>query len=136
MKAGSLLLLRISLGLLMVFWGIDKLVNIEHGLLVSEHFYLNLFSSPLVLKAFGVVQIMLGIAVIVGIARRIAYPALIAITAVTMLGVWRSIVDPWGWVLEGANALFYPSLIIFAGALVLHGFRSEDVLSMDEKMHR
>jgi hypothetical protein len=37
--------------------------------------------------------------------------------------VWRSIVDPWGWYLTGTNALFFPSLIIFAGAVVLLAFR-------------
>ncbi|MGI8672294.1 MAG: hypothetical protein ACR2LU_06765 [Luteitalea sp.] len=42
-----------------------------------------------------------------------------AITAMTMAGVWRSIVDPWGLILAGSNALFYPSLIIFAAALGL-----------------
>ena len=134
MKAGSLLLLRISLGLLMVLWGIDKLVNTKHGLLVSAHFYLDLFTSPLLLKVFGVAQILLGVAVLLGIARRVAYPVLLVITAVTLLGVWRSIVDPWGWYLEGSNVLFYPSLIIFAGAWILHAFRSDDRLSVDENM--
>lgn len=41
------------------------------------------------------------------------------ITGVTLAGVWRSIVDPWGWYLTGTNALFYPSVVIFAGVLVL-----------------
>jgi hypothetical protein len=45
MKPASLLLLRISLGLLMVLWGTDKLVNVQHGLLVSQAFYFGLFSS-------------------------------------------------------------------------------------------
>jgi hypothetical protein len=43
-----------------------------------------------------------------------------------MLGVWKSIVDPWGWFLTGANTLFYPSLIIFAGVLILIAFADED----------
>jgi len=38
MKPISLLLLRVSLGLLMLLWGADKLVNVEHGLRVSEGF--------------------------------------------------------------------------------------------------
>jgi hypothetical protein len=47
--------------------------------------------------------------------------------------VWRSIVDPWGWYLEGANVLFFPSLIIFAAALVLAAHRAEDALSVDAR---
>ena len=39
----------------------------------------------------------------------------------TSIGVWKSIVDPWGWFLDGSNVLFYPSAIIAAGALLLWG---------------
>lgn len=131
MKAKSLLLLRISIGVLMVLWGIDKLVNVEHGIAVSEGFYGGLFSAPVLLQAFGVLQILLGFGVIVGLRRTLLYPALLVITGVSVLAVWRSIVDPWGWVLEGSNVLFYPSLIIFAGSLVLWAFREEDVLALD-----
>jgi len=131
MKAGSLLVLRISLGLLMLIWGIDKLVNVEHGLEVSKHFYLDLFSSTTLLQAFGALQIILGLAVVLGWLRRFAYPVLLLITGATLLGVWRSVVDPWGWYLEGGNVLFYPSLIIFAAAWVLYCFRDEDTRALD-----
>ena len=131
MKAGSLLVLRISLGLLMLIWGIDKLVNVEHGLEVSKHFYLDLFSSTTLLQAFGALQIILGLAVVLGWLRRFAYPVLLLITGATLLGVWRSVVDPWAWYLEGGNVLFYPSLIIFAAAWVLYCFRDEDTRALD-----
>ncbi|WP_189453132.1 hypothetical protein [Cognatilysobacter bugurensis] len=131
MKAASLLVLRLSLGLLMVIWGIDKLVNVEHGLEVSKHFYLDLFSSTTLLKAFGVLQIILGLAVVLGWLRGFAYPVLLLITGATLIGVWRSVVDPWGWYLEGGNVLFYPSLIIFAAAWVLYCFREDDTHALD-----
>jgi uncharacterized membrane protein YphA (DoxX/SURF4 family) len=133
MKPRSLLLLRVSLGLLMLIWGVDKLVNVRHGLTVSEHFYLGAFSSAALLQAFGVVQIALGALVLLGAARRYAYPLLLAVTGATLLGVWKSVVDPWGWYLAGANVLFYPSLIIFAGSLVLWAFRDEDRLALDHR---
>ena len=112
MKAASLLLLRGSLGLLMLIWGADKLVNVDHGLAVSERYYLGAFSSAALLRAFGVAQLALGALVLLGVARRYAYPVLLAVTGATLLGVWKSVVDPWGWYLEGANVLFYPSLIM------------------------
>lgn len=130
MRHGSLLLLRVSIGLLMVFWGIDKLVNVEHGVQVSEGFYLGLFSMPVLLQVFGVFQVLLGLLVIAGVARSLLYPVLLAITAATALGVWKSIVDPWGWYLQGSNVLFYPSLIIFAASLVLWAFRDDDTLAL------
>ena len=128
MKARSLLLARVSLGLLMLIWGVDKLVNVQHGLDVSQSFYFGAFNSAALLQAFGAAQMALGVLVVLGVGRRFAYPALLAVTGVTLLGVWRSVVDPWGWYLKGANVLFYPSLIIFAASLVLWAFRAEDRL--------
>ncbi|MEO7501247.1 MAG: DoxX family membrane protein [Gemmatimonadaceae bacterium] len=133
MREGSLLLLRVSIGTLMLVWGADKLVNVAHGLLVSEKFYLGLFSAPGLLKVFGVFQILLGLLVVLGLLRRYSYPVLLAITTATLLGVWRSVVDPHGWVIAGGNVLFYPSIIIFAGVLVLWSFRPEDRLSIDAR---
>ena len=131
MKAWSLFLLRVSTGLLLVFWGLDKLVNVEHSVGVAERFYLGVGAAIWFLNAFGVIEILLGVLVVVGKWRRFAYPAMLAIFTVSGLSVWKSIVDPWGWVFEGTNALFYPSLIIFAGALVLWGFREHDTIALD-----
>ena len=130
MKPRSLLLLRVSLGLLMLIWGVDKLVNVQHGLEVSKHFYLGAFNSVVLLQAFGVAQMALGVLIVLGVGRRIAYPALLAITGATLLGVWKSVIDPWGWYLEGASVLFYPSLIIFAASLVLWAFQDDDRLAV------
>lgn len=129
--ATSLLLLRVSIGMLMLIWGADKLANVAHGLLVAEKFYFGLFTAPGLLKAFGVFQIVLGLLVVFGVARRYAYPVLLVITATTLIGVWRSVVDPWGWMIKGGNVLFYPSFIIFAGVLVLWSFQREDRISLD-----
>lgn len=128
MKAKSLLLLRVSLGLFLVIWGIDKLANVEHGLDVSDHFFFGAFSHRLLLQAYGVAEIAVGALIMLGLGHRVTYPVLLAITGMTLLGVWKSIVDPWGWWLEGGNAIFFPSLIIFAASLVLWAFRDEDRL--------
>ncbi|MGH7558959.1 MAG: DoxX family membrane protein [Gemmatimonadota bacterium] len=130
-KAASLLLLRISLGLLMLIWGADKLANVEHGLSVSEGYYFGLFTSQLLLRIFGIFQIILGLLIVLGAVRRFAYPILLVITCATLIGVWRSIVDPWGWYLQGNYIHYFPSLIVFTAALVLFTHRSEDHLSLD-----
>ena len=114
--------LRVSLGLLMLVWGADKLANPAHGMQVAEHFYFGLPAPRGAMAVAGALQIALGALVALGVARRVAYPALAAVTGLTLLGVWRSVLDPWGWWLTGTNALFFPSLIIFAGVLVLLAF--------------
>ena len=111
--------LRASLGYLLVIWGADKLVNPAHGISVSDWLYFGWFSQRWMMQAFGAVEIGLGVVVVAGLWTRVAYPLVAVITGATLLGVWRSVVDPWGWYLDGTNALFYPSLIIFAAVLLL-----------------
>ncbi len=125
-KAWALLFLRVSLGLLMLVWGIDKFAAPDHGVAVAERFYFGLFGTAALMPVLGTAQLVLGLLVTLGIARRYAYPALLAVTGLTLVGVWRSVVDPWGWYLERTNALFFPSLIIFAAVLVLYALRDED----------
>jgi len=111
--------LRVAIGYLFVIWGADKLVDPAHGIKVSDWLYFGWFSERWIMSGFGVFEVILGLLVMTGFWKRVAYPAIAVITGVTLLGVWRSIVDPWGWYLTGSNALFYPSLIIFAAVLVL-----------------
>lgn len=126
MKSASLFLLRLSLALLMLVWGVDKLVNPAHGAAVAERFYFGLLSSESLIPVLGGAQIALAALVGAGLFRRYTLPVLAAITGTTLIGVWRSIVDPLGLVLERTNLLFFPSLIIFFGVLVLIAFQGED----------
>lgn len=133
MKIVSLLILRVSLGLLILIWGVNKLINVGHAAAVSKGFYLDLFSQPVVLQAFGALQSLVALAIIVGFMRGLTYPVLIAITGITLAAVWRSILDPLGFVFaEGTNVLFFPSLIVFAGALVLMAFKDDDKYAIDK----
>ncbi len=128
MKIWSLLALRISLGGLLGFWGIDKLVNTAHSIHVSDHFYFGVLSSPIVMYVVGTGQILLSILIILGLYKKYTYPLQTIILGIGALAVWKSIIDPWGWYLEGTNVLFYPSLIIFAASWVLLAFKDQDTL--------
>ena len=129
----ALLALRVALGLLMLVWGADKLANPAHGMQVAERFYFGMPSPRALMPAAGIAQLALGALVILGLARRVAYPALALVTGTTLLGVWRSVADPWGWWLTETNTLFFPSLIVFAGVLVLLAFRADDRLALDAR---
>jgi putative oxidoreductase len=136
MQRSSLLFLRVSLGGLMVYWGVDKLINVKHGLTVAEKFYGGMPVAERMMQLFGGLQIVLGGMIIVGLLLRFAYPALLLVTGTTLIAVWKSIVDPFKLMLDGGNLMFYPSLIIFAGALVLFAFRAEDRLVLDRPPRR
>jgi putative oxidoreductase len=133
MKNITLLLLRISLGWLLVIWGADKVFNVEHGMAVANKFYFGFLAAESALPVAGVLQILIGLAVVVGFARRWVYPIQVLLNGASLLAVFKSVVDPWGWVLTGTNALFYPSLIIFAASLLLIAFREEDTLVLDKR---
>lgn len=134
MKRWGLCLLRITTGWLLVMWGLDKLFNVEHGQAVAETFYLGIGSQAAVLNVLGVLQIILGALVVLGLWRRRAYPVAFVVLLITALGVWKSIIDPWGWFLDGSQVLFYPSAIIAAGALLLWGTIDEDEMTLDVKL--
>ncbi len=133
MKQWSLMALRVTVGWLMVLWGLDKVTNVEHAVRVSDGFYGGLISGTTVWQVAGVAQIVLGLLVVLGLWRRLAYPVLLAVTGITLLAVWRSIIDPHGFVIEGGNLLFFPSSTIFFAALTLRAFQSEDELAVDAR---
>lgn len=134
MKRWGLLLLRVSTGWLLVMWGADKFANVEHGQRVAESFYLGIGSQAIVQNVFGGLEMLLGLFVVAGFWRKRAYPVAFVVLLITALAVWKSILDPWGWVLEGSQVLFYPSIIILAGAMVLWGTMDQDELTLDARL--
>ena len=134
MKRWGLFLLRVTIGWLLVLWGIDKFQNVEHGQAVAEAFYFGIGTQAVVQQVFGAVEILLGALVVLGLWRRRAYPLMFAILLITAIGVWKSILDPWGWFLDGSQVLFYPSAIIAAGALLLWGTIDEDGMTLDARL--
>lgn len=134
LRSISLLLVRVSLGWLMVLWGFDKIINVEHAVRVSEGFYGGIVSAASVWTGLGYAQVILGLLVSVGLLRRFTYPVLLAVTGTTLLAVWKSIVDPFGLVVEGGNLVFFPSSTIFFAGLVVLAFRSEDAFSVDARL--
>lgn len=132
MKRIGLCALRVTTGWLLVMWGVDKIADVEHGLRVTQAFYGGVFGgSALLHHVLGGLQALLGALVVLGLWRRRTYPVMFLALAGTAAGVWKSVVDPWGWFLDGANVLFYPSAIILAGAAVLWGTIDEDTLALD-----
>jgi len=134
MNSIALLLLRVSLGWLMVVWGVDKLTDPAHGQAVAESFYLGLGSGGAFLTVAGIFQVLVGLATVLGLFRRITWPILAVVNGITLLAVWKSIVDPWGFFLEGGNLVFYSSAVIFAGILVGWSAVEDDSLALDRAL--
>ncbi len=134
MKAFSLLALRISIALLVLLWGMDKIVDPDHAIRVSDNFYFGLLSVSALMPVLGAGQIVVAVMAMIGSFRKIIDPIILLINLGSLAGVWRSIIDPWGWVLDGTNVLFFPSLIVAAGCLVLIAFQDEEVFVLDRRV--
>lgn len=136
LQAGALFFLRASIALLVLIWGLDKLVDPGHAIAVSDRFYFGLLSHPALLPIVGAAQVGVAILGLVGLFRRWVDPVILLINLGSFLSVWQSIVDPWGWVFEGTNALFFPSLIVLAGCILLLAFRDYETLALDLRLGR
>lgn len=135
-KTLSLLFLRVSLGGLLLVWGVNKIVNVDYSQAVADNFYFGFLSAEDLLPLAGAGQMLIGLLVVIGLFRRWVYPLQLILNAASLIAVSASIIDPWGWYLQGTNVLFYPSLIIFAASLVVIAFREEDRLSLDATKQR
>ncbi|CAA9262327.1 MAG: hypothetical protein AVDCRST_MAG93-2240 [uncultured Chloroflexia bacterium] len=79
----SLLLLRLSLGLVMMVWAFDKILNPSHGAAVLDSFYGLSGVGESLIPMVGVGQALIVLAFLLGIARTWSYGALLLMHAVT-----------------------------------------------------
>lgn len=137
----ALMALRIAIGLLLFWWGLAKIVNPGIGVGISRAFYFDLFNNRDLQFWFGFAELTLGAFVAAGFLRRITLPLQLVVTGWTSLMVWNALLDPFALYLPvdrivGFQHLFYPSLIILVGTVVLMLFREEDRLSLDRLLQR
>ena len=135
MKAWSLLALRASTGLLLLIWALVRLAATDAAIGVSDKYYFGLASSAMLQYVLGVVQVLLALAVIFGLFRRVSYPLQAIWLGLGALFVWKSIIDPLGIVFgqDNVQILFFPSLTVFIATLVLLAFKDEDRLALDRR---
>jgi putative oxidoreductase len=118
----ALLALRITLGLFLLQWGIEKFVVPQSNVFIWEHFYgVNL--SQALGYAFGAAEIAIALCMIVGLFRTIVYGAALILHAVTVLVTWRQLIDPWG---DPINHLFTAGVPVLGGFLALFLLRHWD----------
>lgn len=139
MKAWSLLLLRIGTGLLLMLWGALRLMTPAAGPGLAQKYYSGFMNGPVFQLAFGLAEVIVGLLVVAGLFRRVAYPAQALVLVPGALMLWRYLLDPMGLYLldrETSQILFFPSITVAAAALVLIAFRDEDRLALDALLAR
>ena len=133
-KAGSLLLLRIGTGLLLILWGALRVFSPTAGPGLANKYYGGFLDLQSLQVGFGAAEILIGLLVVFGLFRRVTYllQALVLIPGAIVL--WRYLLDPMGMYLldkDSSQILFFPSITLAAATLVLIAFRDDDRWSLD-----
>jgi putative oxidoreductase len=140
MEAIALLLMRISTGLLLIMWGYIKVFFPAGSIGVSDKYYFGLISADMLQMPLGVLEIALGLAVVVGVLRFVAFPAQVIVHGLTLLFLLPYIGDPFGiWYRSGGqptDILYFPSTAVFAASLAQWAFRDHDVYAVDRLIWR
>jgi len=134
MKAISLLLLRFSTGIYLALWGVDKLINVQHAVNLSNKFYGGLTSSAALNYGIGALEVAIGVLVILGLARSVSYAGQLLFYLVGIIPIIVYILDPLGlYLVEAPKLTWFPSTTLLFASLVIIAFKSEDTLSLDHK---
>ena len=139
MKALTLLILRITTGLLLILWGSIKLMAPKAAIHVSDKFYHGALSGHALQLPLGIAEIALGALVVVGLLRVVVLPAQALVLGIGLVAIWKYVLDPFGLYLVAPDArepLFFPSLIVFAASCALIAFREFDAYALDRAFHR
>ena len=132
----ALLALRVSLGMLLVWWGLAKIMKPQMGVKIQQKFYGELFPSVDLQFGWGFVQVAIGTMVVVGLYRKQAVIGQLLITGFSSMMIWSALLDPFGlWLpvakVAGMQHLFYPSVIALCGAAIMIAFRDQDRMNLD-----
>lgn len=118
----ALLTLRITLGLFLLQWGVEKFVVPENTVGIWAHFYG--IAVPAALGyLFGAAEIALAACLFLGVFRTPAYGAALALHLVSVLVTWPQLLDPWG---DPVNHLFIAGVPVLGGFAALFLLRQWD----------
>ncbi len=132
----ALAVLRVSLGVFLLLWGLEKFVIPATTVGIWGHFYgLGLAASlvPLV----GALESALAVAITVGLWRRVTYGLGLVLHAASVLSTWRQLLDPWGLRSGGGpDHLFLAGVPVLAAFVALYLLRDRDAWTLDEWLSR
>ena len=118
--AVSLFILRIALALFLLLFGIDKLAATETALEVFAHFYGLSVSTPVAYTA-GILEILLGLAMLAGLWKTVTYGSGLLLHAISTLATYEQLLSPFG-----ENHLFIAGLPVLAAFVTLFLLREHD----------
>lgn len=128
-------ILRAGMGVFLVAWGADKLLATEGSQRIFSGMY-SIDSGPTLVQVAGVAEIVLGLALAVGLLRVIAAWIALFVNLISTAASWRQILDPWGvlGLTDGGTHLFLASIVIMAVGVVLVVNARDDAATLDRRL--
>ena len=120
--ATALLVLRVTLGVFLLQWGVEKFVVPDVNVFIWSHFY-GLDVPQTLGYVFGAGEIAIAACLFLGVFRTVAYGAAVVLHAVSMAVIWRQLVDPWG---DPVNHLFIAGIPVLGAMIALFLLRNHD----------
>jgi putative oxidoreductase len=114
----AMLILRITLGLFLLQWGVEKFVVPQNTVAIWSHFY-GLDVPQVLGYLFGAAEIVIAVCIFLGVFRTLAYAAALVLHAVSVLVSWRQLFDPWADPVSHLFVAGVPVLGAFAALFLL-----------------
>ena len=123
----ALLLLRLGVFTVFLFWTLDKLVNPEHSAKVFSAFYGMGGLGLDIFYVLGVAQLALILAFVAGVLKTWTYGAILVFHAVSTLATFAKYLQPFD------NLLFFAAWPMLAACAALFLLRDYDTLTLSRQ---
>lgn len=117
----SLFLLRIGVFIVMIMWTLDKFFNPKHSAKIFEHFYGISDSIDMASYIIGTLQLILVLAFVAGIKKRITYGIIFIVHGISTLASYNQYLDGFN------NLLFFTAWPMWAACFALYLLRDQDL---------
>ena len=125
----ALLILRFFLGIFLLQWSIEKLMLPDAAARIASGFYGLTLPAP-ASYALGVAELILSLALLLGVYRTVSYGLALLVHTVTVVVSWRQLFDPWGLAKIG-NHLWLSTWPTWGGFAALFLMREWDSWTVD-----
>ncbi len=130
--ANALLILRLTLGVFLFLWAIEKFVIPMKAIGLWKKFYFGIVDTETMTYVVGAILTIMSIAFIIGAYKRWVYLYGFVIHAISVVFTWYRIVDPYGLWEKSAlfrgkpEHLFLASVPVLAALWLLYVMRDRD----------
>ena len=125
----ALLILRFFLAIFLLQWSIEKLMLPDAAARIASGFYGLTLPAP-ASYALGVAELILSLALLLGVYRTVSYGLALLVHTVTVVVSWRQLFDPWGLAKIG-NHLWISTWPTWGGFAALFLMRQRDSWTVD-----